>query len=132
MESSDNETEKCSFCSKDIEDSDYEHEYFCKECANMDITIWECLRCGNCYSPDYSDERIYSDCCMGMAEHSYEYGYSIDDIKYCEISGDTIYPGDTNCRYCNDHSDSSNDSSNDKECKQLIAYKEGLCKLKDF
>lgn len=128
METSDTETEKCSYCSEYIEDSDndHDHDYFCKECANMDITIWECIRCGNCYSPDYCDERIYSDCCMGMAEHCYEYGYSINDIKFCEISGDTIYPGDTNCRYCNDESEVK------AICKQLKAYQEGQCKLKEF
>ena len=33
MDPSDTETEKCRYCSEDIEDSEYEHEYFCKECA---------------------------------------------------------------------------------------------------
>ena len=67
---------------------------------------------------------------MGMAEHCYEYGYSINDIKYCEMSGDTIYPGDKKCRYCTNESVSYSEVIS--VCKQLKAYQEGKCKLKYF
>ena len=115
--------ESCTMCGKSF--SKNESEWFCDECANSSISTWTCIRCGNEWSPDYPDERMYSDCCHPMMESD----TPNDEILYCEATWKTVWPGETKCTECYSDSD---DSEVHDDCKLNKAYAVGSGKLKEF
>ena len=117
---SDDSMNHCNMCGESFTEND--SEWFCDICANSEITTWKCMRCGNEWSPDYSDERMYSDCCHPMMESDID----IDEILYCEDTWKTVWPGEKNC------SDCDNDSGCTDNCKRIRAYTNDSCKLKEF
>ena len=113
------EREVCSMCNDSFEPD--KHDYFCNECSESTITFWTCQRCSNTWSPDYSTEEIYSDCCHPMMEG---YNVDIDSIQYCVKTYDTVWDDDKSCRGCDKH---------DKTCETIIkAYVYSECKLMDY
>nr|QFG74383.1 MAG: hypothetical protein [Megaviridae environmental sample] len=107
--------EKCTMCDNGLTD----YEWWCNDCANSNIITWECIRCGNMWSPDYSDEACYSDCCLPMMESDVDN----DELRFCTVSGETIWPENTQCDGCDLHDD---------KCNPTYAYKQSECKLKDY
>ena len=116
---SEEEGETCSMCSLSFEPD--KHNYFCNECSKSTITLWTCQRCYNTWSPDYCDEKCYSDCCHPMMEGLY---VNIDSIKYCSKTGDTVWDNDKSCRDCDKH---------EETCDMILkAYLSSECKLMDY
>ena len=113
---SDDSMEKCTRCYATFTENDSDR--FCDECANSEITTWKCIRCGNEWSPDYYDERMYSDCCHPMMESDIDN----EEILYCKDTWKTVWPGEKKCTECDEKED----------CTLVEAYTKGSCKLNDF
>tara|TARA_B110001450_G_C17645684_1_gene491124 strand:+ start:472 stop:843 length:372 start_codon:yes stop_codon:yes gene_type:complete len=111
----------CWYCGKIMKHSE---DNICDECLDSTIKYWSCNRCGNTWSPDYCDERNYSDCCMGMMECN-NTNIDIDIMNYCRDTWETVYDNNKICKGCMEEKL--------PQCKKLIkAYTKDKCKLKDY
>jgi hypothetical protein len=116
---SQDEAYKCSMCYTTFMAD--KNDYICNDCLETTIILWKCVRCTNFWSPDYCNEDMYSDCCLAMIEGC---NVDINSIKYCDKTGETIFPDDTACRSC---------TNNNVKCENMIkAYNCSECKLKDY